>query len=70
MADCNIYSITYSIPVSWQLATFALHVLESESVLELLFVSVDPTQWCIAKHGGGYTQKGVAYAYTLYPAYL
>jgi len=28
------------------------------------------TQWCIAKHGGGYTQKGVAYVYTVYPAYL
>jgi len=27
-------------------------------------------QWCIAKHGGGYTQKGVAYVYTVYPAYL
>jgi len=26
--------------------------------------------WCIAKHGGGYTQKSVAYVYTVYPAYL
>jgi len=27
--------------------------------------------WCIAKHGGGYTQKGVAYVYmVVYPAYL
>jgi len=27
-------------------------------------------QWCIAKHGGGYMQKGVAYVCTVYPAYL
>jgi len=27
-------------------------------------------QWCIAKHGDEYTQKGVAYVYTVYPAYL
>jgi len=31
---------------------------------------VTSIQWCIAKHGGGYTQKGVAYVYMVYPAYL
>jgi len=47
-----------------------LQAAGSTSGQAILGKFLTPVQWCIAKHGGGYTQKGVAYMYTVYPAYL
>jgi len=57
----------FVIMVDWFPASSDLVILTELSKVQ---VAITYNQWCIAKHGGGYTQKGMAYVYTVYPAYL
>jgi len=58
-------SVLFDRAYHWLL--LALLDVSYSGALQILRWLID---WLIAKHGGGYTQKGVAYVYTVYPAYL
>jgi len=58
----DIFCITFSTELIGQLTT--------SGVGHIRLFYTQYMQWCIAKHGGGYMQKGVAYMYMVYPAYL